>query len=100
MTNEDMTNDSENGSINPIKDDVLIEHFRANIERRVFILTEAFPFMFIGTIKAVNDDMALLAVETTSIPSLEGKEWTLHIHSIEVFYIETENGVKIPKLKD
>ena len=95
-----MTNDSGNGSINLIKDDALIEHFRANIGRRVFILTEAFPFMFIGQIKAVNDDMALLAVETTSIPSLEGKDWTLHIHSIEVFYIETGLGTKIPELKD
>ena len=95
-----MTNDRESRLINTIKDEGIIEHFRANIGRRVFILTEAFPFMFIGTIKAVNNDMALLAVETTSVPSLEGKEWTLHIHSIEVFYIETGLGAKIPELKD
>ena len=95
-----MTNDSESTSINTIKDDAIIAHFTANIGRRVFILTEAFPFMFIGTIKAVNNDMALLAIETTSVPSLEGKDWTLHIHSIEVFYIETGLGAKIPELKD
>ena len=95
-----MTNDSESTSINTNKDDAIIEHFTANIGRRVFILTEAFPFMFIGTIKAVTNDMALLAIETTSIPSLEGKNWTLHIHSIEVFYIETGLGAKIPELKD
>ena len=95
-----MKNDRESRSINTIKDEGIIEHFRANIGRRVFILTEAFPFMFIGKIKALNNDMALLDVETTSVPALEGKEWTLHIHSIEVFYIETEIGPKIPELKD
>jgi hypothetical protein len=95
-----MTTNRESRSINTIKEEGIIEHFRANIKRRVFILTESFPFMFIGTIEAVNNDMALLAVETTSIPALEGKEWSLHIHSIEVFYIETENGPKIPVLKD
>ena len=95
-----MTNESESTLINAVKDAAIIEHFRENMGKRVFILTEAFPFMFIGTIKAVNDDMVLLAVETTSVPSLEGKNWTLHIHSIEVFYIETETGPKIPELKD
>lgn len=95
-----MTNDRESRSIDTNKDEGIIEHFRANIKKRVFILTEAFPFMFIGTIKAVNNDIALLAIETTSIPALEGKEWSLHIHSIEVFYIETDTGPKIPELKD
>ena len=95
-----MTNDIESTFINAVKEEGIIEHFRANIGRRVFILTESFPFMFIGTIKGLTDDMVLLAVETTSVPSLEGKDWTLHIHSIEVFYIETGIGAKIPKLKD
>ncbi|QUW23522.1 hypothetical protein JSQ81_08485 [Sporosarcina sp. Marseille-Q4063] len=95
-----MTTNRESKSINASKDEGIIEHFRKNIGRRVFILTEAFPFMFIGTIKSLTNDMALLAVETTSIPALEGKEWTLHIHSIDVFYIETGLGPKIPELKD
>ena len=95
-----MEKDSENRSINTIKNEGLVEHFKANIGRRVFILTEAFPFMFIGTIKVMNNDMAVLDVETTSVPALEGKEWAVHIHSIDAFYIETGIGTKIPELKD
>lgn len=95
-----MNNQSEVRSINTIRDEAIVEHFRANIGRRIFILTEAFPFMFIGTIKALINDMAVLYVETTSIPALEGKDWTVHIHSIDVFYIETGTGTKIPDLKD
>ncbi|MBO1910981.1 hypothetical protein J4G37_40090, partial [Microvirga sp. 3-52] len=63
-----MTNDRSIGAINTIRDEGIVEHFRRSIGRRVFILTEAFPFMFVGKIKAVNNDMALLAVETTSVP--------------------------------
>lgn len=63
-------------------------------------MTQAFPFMFIGEIKDVINDIAILAVETTSVPALENKEWNVHIDAIEVFYIETGIGARIPKLKD
>lgn len=87
-------------SPNDIKEEAIVRYFQKNIGRRIFILTEAFPFMFIGKIKAIIEDMAVLDVETTSVPALEGKEWSLHIHSIEVFYIETGIGAQIPHLKD
>ncbi|MCM3744029.1 hypothetical protein M3193_07715 [Sporosarcina luteola] len=87
-------------SYNDKKEEGIVHYFRKNMGRRVFILTKAFPFMFIGKIKSIVEDMVVLDVETTSIPSLEGKEWTVHIHSIEVFYIETGLGAKIPHLKD
>jgi len=95
-----MTNTGESKSVNETKDEAIIEYFKANIGHRVFILTEAFPFMFIGEIKAVLADMVVLHVETTSVPILEGKEWSVHIHSMDVFYIETALGTKIPELKD
>jgi len=95
-----MTNSSDIGAVNTIRDEAIVEYFRKNIGRRVFILMEAFPFMFIGKIKCIVSDMAVLDVETTSVPALEGKEWTVHIHSIDVFYIETGLGSKIPELKD
>ncbi|WP_252502094.1 hypothetical protein [Sporosarcina sp. Marseille-Q4943] len=87
-------------SFNDKKEEGIILSFRKNMGRRVFILTEAFPFMFIGKIKSIVEDMVVLDVETTSVPALEGKEWSVHIHSIEVFYIETGIGAKIPHLKD
>ncbi|WP_040225143.1 hypothetical protein [Bhargavaea cecembensis] len=95
-----MENPMENKTINDVREEALISHFRDHAGQRVFILTEAFPFMFIGKIKRVVDDMAFLHVETTSVPALEGKEWSIHLDSVEVFYIEKENENKIPFLQD
>ncbi|WP_106496443.1 hypothetical protein [Lentibacillus sp. Marseille-P4043] len=86
--------------VNVVRNDAIVKHFKKNKKRRIFILTEAFPFMFIGTIKDVVEDMVVLDVDTTHIPALEEKEWTVHIHSINVFYIESSIGPKIPELKD
>lgn len=86
--------------INVVRDEAIVDHFINNIGSKVFILTESFPFMFIGFIENVIEDMVVLDVLTTNVAELEGREWNVHIHSINVFYIETENGVKIPDLKD
>lgn len=95
-----MIKQSEPNSINRIREEALVNYFSKNIGRRVFILTESFPFMFIGTIKGMNGDMVILDVQTTSVPALEGKKWNVHVDSIEVFYIETGIGAKIPHLKN
>ncbi|MGM7635159.1 hypothetical protein [Bacillus sp. Hm123] len=100
MKNNKKTNNVKGLLINDIHDEGLVNYFQANIGKKVFLLMEAFPFMFIGKIKDVIDDVAVLKVKTTSIPALEDKEWLVHIHSIETFYIETEQGPKIPDLKD
>ena len=86
--------------VNDIREEALILYFTRHIGRRVFILTEAFPFMFIGIIKGLMGDIVILDVQTTSVPALEGKEWNVHIDSIDLFYIETGIGAKIPHLKD
>lgn len=91
---------SEYKSINDIREEATVKYFRRNIGQKVFLLTEPFPFMFIGKIKDVVEDTAVLHVQTTSVPALEGKEWHLHVDAIQVFYIETGDGPKIPKLKD
>ncbi|MGM8363940.1 hypothetical protein ACLIBG_00530 [Virgibacillus sp. W0181] len=87
-------------TVNVVRDDAIEKHFRRNKGRKVFILTESFPFLFIGIIKDVMEDIAVLDVQTSHVPALEGREWFVHIHSIEVFYIETGRGTKIPDLKD
>ena len=91
---------NKNGPINDQRELALMNFFKRNIGRRAFILTEAFPFMFIGTIKGMVGDLVSLDVETTSVPALEGKEWNIHLDSIDVFYIETGIGVKIPHLQE
>lgn len=96
MTNEK----SECRPVNDTREEALVFYFKKNIGRRAFILTEAFPFMFIGKIKGILGDIVTLYVQTTSVPALEGKVWNIHIDSIDVFYIETGTGAKIPHLKD
>ncbi|MET1032204.1 hypothetical protein [Domibacillus tundrae] len=96
-----MTN-QKNGlrPVNDTREEALVFYFEKHIGRRAFILTEAFPFMFIGKIKGLLGDIVILDVQTTSVPALEGKVWNIHIDSIEVFYIETGTGAKIPHLKE
>lgn len=91
---------NEHGPINEQREEALMNYFKRNIGKRAFILTEAFPFMFIGTIKRMVGDLVVLDVETTSVPALEGKVWNVHLDSIDVFYIQTGIGVKIPHLKE
>lgn len=95
-----MINQNQAITVNDIREVALVNYFSKNIDRRVFILTESFPFMFIGKIKDVLGDIVVLDVQTTSVPALEKKEWYVHIDSIDVFYIETGIGAKIPQLKD
>ncbi|PIC86599.1 hypothetical protein CSV72_07065 [Sporosarcina sp. P20a] len=95
-----MTQQNECQPINLVREEGISVHFGQNIGGKVLILTEAFPFMFIGEIISVVDDFVEIKVQTTSIPALEGKTWFVHIDTIEVFYIETENGVPIPELKE
>jgi hypothetical protein len=95
-----MTNQSNSRPVNDYREEALVKYFSKNIGRRVFILTESFPFMFIGKIKEILGDIVLLDVQTTSVPALEGKQWYVHIDAIDVFYIETGIGAKIPNLKD
>jgi hypothetical protein len=87
-------------SINDIHEESLIEVFAAAKGRRAFMLLPNYPFMFIGKIEDVLDDMVSLQVETTQFPALENVTWHIHIHNIEVFYIEKSTGPRIPRLKD
>ncbi|WP_421385116.1 hypothetical protein ACOJQI_10230 [Bacillus salacetis] len=87
-------------SVNDIHDEALVDHFRNGKGRRVFMLLQSYPFIFIGTIEDISDDMVVLQVETSQFPALENRQWHVHIHNIEVFYIERSVGPRIPKLKD
>lgn len=87
-------------SINDKHDEALVKLFRVNKGRRVFMLLPSYPFIFIGRILEVIDDLVVLDVETSQFPALENVKWHIHIHNIEVFYIEKSTGPRIPRLKD
>jgi len=87
-------------SINQNHDEGLIEHFMMGVGHRVFISTPSYPFMFIGVIKDVRDDIVDIWVETTHFAQLENRLWHIHIDNIEVFYIEREGEPEIPMLSE
>jgi hypothetical protein len=99
----DMQNELPNTAspaTNTIHDEALMQHFKDGIGRKVFILTPSFPFVFIGKIIDMIDDNVVIDVETTTIAQLENRIWNVHIHQVEAFFIERDDGPKIPKLKD
>jgi hypothetical protein len=87
-------------SNNDIHDEALINEFINGIGKNIFILTPSFPFVFIGRIVDVVGDNVVVDVRVTTIGELENRNWSIHIHNIEVFYIEEKGMPKIPELKD
>ena len=93
-------NNGTDVSINDIHDEALIQHFIDGIGSKVFLLTPNFPFMFVGIIKNVIDDHVEIDVLTSTQAVFENRVWQVHIHGIEVFFIEREGGPQIPELSD
>lgn len=87
-------------SVNDIHDEALINEFEAGIGKNVLILTPSFPFVFIGRIVEVVSDNVVVDVKVTTIGELENRRWSVHIHQIEVFYIEQKGMPRIPELKE
>lgn len=87
-------------SINDIHDEALIQHFREFIGHKMLAIMPSFPFIFIGEICDVIEDHIVIDVETTMISNLEDKIWFMHVHEIELFYIERDGGPRIPELRD
>ncbi|QVY63650.1 hypothetical protein J1899_05155 [Cytobacillus gottheilii] len=86
-------------TVNVIHDQALVETFVEGIGKNIFILTPSYPFVFIGKLVDVIEDQAVVDVKVTSISELENRQWFIHIHSIEVFYIQQKGMPRIPELK-
>lgn len=86
--------------VNEIHDQAIVQHFKDGINHKAFILSPSYPYIFIGSIKDVIGDTVEIEVETTHFAQLENRTWYVHIHNIEVFYIERNGAPKIPKLDD
>ena len=87
-------------SINTTDDEALVETFIDGIGSKVLILTPSYPFLFIGEILDVIEDAVEVCVEVTQFSQLENRNWFIHIHNIEVFYIEQPGQPRIPELDD
>ncbi|WP_100372898.1 hypothetical protein [Bacillus sp. FJAT-45037] len=92
--------DTSDQGINVIHDQALIQEFINGIGENVFLLTPSFPYVFIGTLVDVVEDYAVIDVSVTTISELENRQWQIHIHQIEAFYIQREGQPRIPELKD
>lgn len=98
--NRNSLNNGTDVSFNDIHDEALIQHFIDGVGSKVFLLTPNFPFMFVGIIKNVIDDQVEIDVETTTQAVFENRVWQIHIHGIELFFIERDVGPQIPELRD
>lgn len=87
-------------SNNDIHDEALINEFEENIGKNIFIMTPSYPFVFIGKIVELVGDSVVVDVKIASIGELENRLWFIHVHNIEVFYIEQKGLPKIPQLED
>jgi hypothetical protein len=91
---------SQMTDVNEIHDQAIIQHFKNGINHKALVLSPSYPYIFIGIIKKVLGDTVEIDVETTHFAQLENRKWYIHIHNIEVFYIERPGAPKIPKLDD
>ncbi len=78
----------------------LRQEFEKSIGCRVLFLTSQFPYLFIGEIREVITDFIAIDVETTHIEQLENRVWTLHLDTINAFYIERAGQPSIPNLNN
>jgi hypothetical protein len=93
-------NFSQMTDVNEIHDQAIIQHFKNGINHKALVLSPSYPYIFIGIIKKVLGDTVEIDVETTHFAQLENRNWYIHIHNIEIFYIERPGAPKIPKLDD
>lgn len=89
---------TEGPDLNAIRRAVVCRTFKQNINRRVLLLQESFPFLFIGKIKAVEGDFLKLKVEVTNITEFDGEMFRIHLDTVQVFYIEDDKHV-IPDIR-
>ena len=86
--------------INAVREFVVTQEFKDHIECKAFILIFQFPFLIIGTIKAVKGDYLLIKADVTNVNELDDEEFRVHIDAIEVFYIEKPGQPKIPDIRN
>lgn len=87
-------------SVNELHDEALIQAFEKGIGNKTLIITPSFPFIFIGKIQEVIEDHVVIEVDVTLFSELESRLWNVHIHQVEVFYIESDGKPLIPEMHD
>lgn len=85
--------------INTVREFVVTEEFRVNVGKKALILIAPFPFLIIGTIKAVNGDFLIIKADVTNVNELDDEIFRIHIDEIEVFYIEQPGKPEIPDIR-
>lgn len=86
--------------IHAVRSFVLTEEFRINIGKKALLLIFPFPFLIIGTIKAVNGDYLIIKADVTNVNELDDEIFRVHIDQIEVFYIEKPGQPEIPDIRN
>lgn len=98
MFSNDGLDITEGPDVNAVRQAVVSQKFQRSVNRRVLLLQESFPFLFVGTIKAVEGDFLLLKVDYTNINEFDGEMFRIHLDAVHVFYIEDGKHV-IPDIR-
>ena len=80
---------SHTQSINEIRQEALVAEFRESIGSRILVLTESYPFFFVGRITNVESDTVFIKVELCNVPEFDNVVLRTHIDNIQVYFIET-----------
>ncbi|HZG83491.1 hypothetical protein [Paenibacillus sp.] len=78
----------ESADITAVRNAVVSRVFQESIGKRVILLQESFPFLFVGEIFAVEADFMLLKTEFTNIAEFDGELFRIHLDTVHVFFIE------------
>ncbi|MFC0473158.1 hypothetical protein ACFFHM_22340 [Halalkalibacter kiskunsagensis] len=84
----------QNVPITVIRQRVLYNALLEAVGKRIFLLSEVFPFMIVGNVTSVKEDFVFVVVQVAQSKKLENEIIRIKIDDIEVFYVE-EDGPKI-----
>lgn len=85
-------------SVNRIRQEALVAEFREYIGNRVLVLTESYPFFYVGRITDVESDTIFIKVELSNVPEFDNVVLRTHIDNIQVYFIETPQH-PIPEIR-
>lgn len=85
-------------SVNRIRQEALVAEFREYIGNRILVMTESYPFFYVGRITDVESDTVFIKVEISNVPEFDNIVLRIHIENIQVYFIETPQH-PIPEIR-
>ncbi|MFD2700577.1 hypothetical protein ACFSVM_08845 [Paenibacillus shunpengii] len=85
-------------NISLLRQEALVEEFNQAVGNRILVLTESYPFFFVGEIVEVRADTVYILVDLSNIPEFDNVNLRTQINNIQVYFIETPDN-PIPEIR-